>query len=153
MKLIDESGVVSFAGTMEPPAGGTPTLQEVLTAGGDGGQVGMTNTGGINQGPGGLQQNDGGGNTTAIDPGEVTVQGVSRVRLFGDNADPVRVRPGAGGVAVIVEATNVPSACLDPNGVPLVTADSQPQLPAAPGVTPQNIVDALVALGLVTQAP
>lgn len=99
----------------------------------------------------GLALDDGNGLTAALATNGLDIEGTSTYAIVGpDNGSVVKIKPGGGDVALEVVSTNTPGGCIKPNGVALVIAAARPEVPATPAA--QDIVDALVTLGLVTQA-
>lgn len=125
--------------TVDAPS---PDLAAVLAEGSNGGGLGMQNTGQIDTGAddvntGGGAVNTGGGNVSTgggdlvLDGGDLSI--ATQFRINADGSVGGTVIPTFW-VALATHAAN----------------GSLPEIPAVP--TPQDIVDALVTLGLVTQA-
>lgn len=138
------------------PSGGSQTLAEVLAAGSDGDGGGMTNTGVITTGGGDVSAEGGdissGGGLITSGGGNVESSGGD----FDSNGGDLLVGAGAlrfgSAFRINSDATiaGTSGAAFLGNVAAVAAGGTKPEVPASP--TEQDIVDALVALGLVTQA-
>lgn len=154
--FTDASGNERLRGVLNPPPAGSQDLASVLNNGIDGNSAGMTNTGAIFTG-GGNVVSDGGNISTAggdiltatgeIDSGggDINSGGGDLLTGGGDLRLGSTFRINAN--ATIAGSSG---AAFLGNVATVAAGGTKPELPATP--LPQDIADALVALGLVTQA-
>ena len=157
LELVNNAGVTVFEGTSAGVGSGLPTgwTEDASNP------ANVDTHGGSLDLEAGAVTSEGPNNITQLGPGGVSVQppvGTAFVFLTAPSAfaPGLNVRPAAGSQAIWIDGADSPDSILafsTPGNLPLLWQGNRPTVPAVGAVTVQDVVDALVTLGLIKQAP